>query len=723
MQPKSSSGAALTVNLESSGGDKTMKRKLVTFLALASGLLAGLNLAPAQGTAFTYQGRLTDSGNPASGNYDLTFSLFAASSGGSQVGATLTNAAVALANGLFTTTLDFGSEVFNGGALWVQIGVRTNGNGAFSALDPRQPITPAPYAITAGDVTSANTNIALLNRPNTTMPASGVPIVTSGFVTGATVTSGGSGYTTPPTVTVNDATGSAATVIAIVSGGSVTGLEVQNAGNNYSAAATLTIGAPPSNAYQTFIGTNFFADVNTLDNPANSFAGSFGGNGAGLTNLSAWRLTGNSGTSPTNGNFVGTADNQPLELWVNGARALRLEPNTNGAPNVLGGSPNNLVDAGVIGGFIGGGGATTYLGTAYTNQVSADFGVIDGGAGNMIQSNALSSTIGGGTGNTIQTSAANSTIGGGLDNAIQNGAQAAVIGGGQQNVIETFARGSTIGGGYANEIANDTSFAVIPGGYLNFCDGDYAFAAGQQAVARYQGDFVWADSQNAPFASTGTNQFLIRAAGGVGIGTASPKAQLHVAGGANQTVAIVDGSSTGGTWLGINNSGGGFQWSIISAGSANGEGAGSLVFFSTQHELHEMWLDGSGNLTLNGALTQHSDRNAKKNVVPVNPRSVLDKVALLPITQWSYKADTDTRHIGPMAQDFKAAFEVGADDKFIAAVDEEGVALAAIQGLNQKLDEKDAEIETLKEKAAKVDSLEKRLTGLERMVQSLAEKK
>jgi len=98
-------------------------------------------------------------------------------------------------------------------------------------------------------------------------------------------------------------------------------------------------------------------------------------------------------------------------------------------------------------------------------------------------------------------------------------------------------------------------------------------------------------------------------------------------------------------------------------------------------------------------------------------------VALLPITQWSYKADTDTRHIGPMAQDFKAAFEVGADDKFIAAVDEEGVALAAIQGLNQKLDEKDAEIETLKEKAAKVDSLEKRLTGLERMVQSLAEKK
>ena len=76
-----------------------------------------------------------------------------------------------------------------------------------------------------------------------------------------------------------------------------------------------------------------------------------------------------------------------------------------------------------------------------------------------------------------------------------------------------------------------------------------------------------------------------------------------------------------------------------------------------------------------------------------------------------------------MAQDFNAAFAVGADDKFIATVDEEGVALAAIQGLNQKLEEKQAEIETLKAKAAKVDSMEKRLAELEQMVQSLAKKK
>ena len=99
-------------------------------------------------------------------------------------------------------------------------------------------------------------------------------------------------------------------------------------------------------------------------------------------------------------------------------------------------------------------------------------------------------------------------------------------------------------------------------------------------------------------------------------------------------------------------------------------------------------------------------------------------MAALPITQWSYKTEPGVRHVGPMAQDFHAAFGLnGTDDKHIATVDEGGVALAAIQGLNQKLNEKDAEIQKLKEKADKVDSLEKRLNELEQMVQSLAANK
>ena len=84
----------------------------------------------------------------------------------------------------------------------------------------------------------------------------------------------------------------------------------------------------------------------------------------------------------------------------------------------------------------------------------------------------------------------------------------------------------------------------------------------------------------------------------------------------------------------------------------------------------------------------------------------------VPLTRWNFKHDKDTQHIGPMAQDFKAAFQLSADDKHISLVDEGGVALAAIQGLNQKLNEKDAEIQ----------NLEKRLDELQVVVKQLAQK-
>jgi len=115
-----------------------------------------------------------------------------------------------------------------------------------------------------------------------------------------------------------------------------------------------------------------------------------------------------------------------------------------------------------------------------------------------------------------------------------------------------------------------------------------------------------------------------------------------------------------------------------------------------------------------------SDRNIKENFKPVDAREVLEKVAAMPVTRWNYKRNDSSDHIGPMAQDFYAAFNVGPDDKHITSVDEGGVAFVAIQGLNQKLEEKDAEIKALQVKAAQVDSLEKRLNELEQIVQKLA---
>ena len=106
---------------------------------LALGLAVTIYLAPAApvGTAFTYQGKLSDGGNPANGTYDLTFALYDAAAGGTRLTDFLTNSSVVVSTGFFVATLDFGSNVFNGSSLWRQMGVRTNGTGGFT-LTPRQ---------------------------------------------------------------------------------------------------------------------------------------------------------------------------------------------------------------------------------------------------------------------------------------------------------------------------------------------------------------------------------------------------------------------------------------------------------------------------------------------------------------------------------------------------------------------------------------------------------
>jgi hypothetical protein len=128
-----------------------------------------------------------------------------------------------------------------------------------------------------------------------------------------------------------------------------------------------------------------------------------------------------------------------------------------------------------------------------------------------------------------------------------------------------------------------------------------------------------------------------------------------------------------------------------------------------------------GVLTVNGpvdasAFNTTSDRNLKEKFAPVNSLEILHRVTGLPISNWNFKTDEATRHIGPMAQDFYAAFNVGMDDKHIATVDEDGVALAAIQGLNEKLTADDAQ------KDAQIKALEQRLSDLEQLVKASVQK-
>jgi hypothetical protein len=130
-----------------------------------------------------------------------------------------------------------------------------------------------------------------------------------------------------------------------------------------------------------------------------------------------------------------------------------------------------------------------------------------------------------------------------------------------------------------------------------------------------------------------------------------------------------------------------------------------------------MQLFANGDLDIHGAFGSLSDRNGKEGFKPIDAHEVLDKVTALPITGWSYKSSPSVRHIGPMAQDFFAAFNLGRDDKHITTVDEGGVALAAIQGLNQKLEARSQELEgqTRKLEAENAD-LKQRFAALEQFV-------
>src|SRR5207247_2222821 len=134
----------------------------------------------------------------------------------------------------------------------------------------------------------------------------------------------------------------------------------------------------------------------------------------------------------------------------------------------------------------------------------------------------------------------------------------------------------------------------------------------------------------------------------------------------------------------------------------NVRASGGVRIFSDQFATVGVQLAAGGN-----SWAPTSDRNTKENFKLTDGREVLERVADLPIQTYNMKSqDPSIRHIGPTAQDFYAAFNVGEDNKHITTIDADGVALAAIQGLNQAVKEKDQ----------KISALEKRVADLEKII-------
>jgi hypothetical protein len=211
--------------------------------------------------------------------------------------------------------------------------------------------------------------------------------------------------------------------------------------------------------------------------------------------------------------------------------------------------------------------------------------------------------------------------------------------------------------------------------------------------------------------ATNTGKVVLQDTGGnVGIGTTSPGATLDVNGTEN-----IEGT------LMVNSPGFTATTAIIRARAA--DNLPFAVQTSSGANLLLMNINGastfSGNVSAAAFITT-SDRNAKENFTPLDNREILEKISGLPITKWNFKGETNVSHVGPMAQDFYAAFGTGIDDRHIATVDEDGVALAAIQGLDQELKETRAES---KAKDVEIQELKQSVDELKKLVQSLAEKK
>ena len=707
------------------------------------------------GNAFTYQGRLTDGGTPANGEHDLRFILYDAAVGGSQSGPILINENVLVTNGLFTVALDFGAGVFTGAARWIEIAVRPGASaGAFTPLDPRQPLTAAPYALyalTPAGPAGATGPKGDPGSPGGTGPQGPVgPQGPPGSAdawgragnTGTDATTNFLGTTDdqPFEVRVNGArawrvipTAGAANLLAGGSGNHITaanGAVIAGGGGVAGSSDTNLI----SGSFSTISGGRRHAVLSSLD------ATVAGGNDNDITGATGAAIGGGvSNTIALLANHAVIAGGHLNTIQAGGLGSAYAAiggglGNTvfNARWVTIGGGEDNRASSGshvTIGGGVSNNASglfATVAGGSRNEILSATAATIGGGQSNGIAPSSTSSVIGGGSQNTVDTLAPHAVIAGGYSNLSsgrfatvgggwgnRSQAEAATVGGGGANtsssVAATVAGGNlntgsgtaaTVGGGFRNFSIGD--YATVPGGVDNFAGGDFSLAAGRRAIAFHSGTFVWADSQNADFATTGAQQFLIRAAGGVGIGHTVPDAPLHVVGGSDASLTgggtLVLGAVSGGNLVMDNNE-------IV----ARNNGLASTLFLNPAGGNVSIGTASSTarlrvvNATCDGATWNNaSDRNLKAGFAPVDARAVLAKVAALPLQSWHYTNAPGARHVGPMAQDFQAAFGLGADDKTIATVDADGVALAAIQGLNSLVKAQAVELESLKAELAEL---------------------
>ncbi len=694
---------------------KNQTRNLSVALALLalSTLNSQLSTGFGQGTAFTYQGQLQNDGSPADGSYDMVFTLFATNIAGVSIAGPVTNAATAVSDGFFTTTIDFGPGAWDGQTNWLEIAVSTNGANAFSTLAPREQIMPVPYAI------FANTAINVLGTVN--------PSQLSGPISLAQL---------PATVITNGATGVSISGAFIGNGSGLTNLNsarlTSNFGSNFylgPAGNTTTSGADnTANGYQAlFHGGTYswntangaqalYENTSGTDNTATGFQTLYSNMSGGLNTAT--------GVEALQANTIGSQNT------ANGSDALYL--NTTGSYNTANGAyalySNTTGNDNTANGWEALYNSTTgvdNMADGYFSLLLSTKGSFNTAAGVAALLNNTSGSnniaLGYQAGYSITTGSSNIDIGN-----VGVSSDSGIIRIGTPGIhANTFIAGVINGNGAgltnlnASQLTGTVPVAQLPAAVVTNNDTAVTFNTLTLDNTLNLPDPVSFDAAGNPFlySSAGNGNLFIGDFAGASAGegarnTACGDDALGSNAGGSNNIAL--GYQAGYNFTGL-------ESSNIDIGNEGVAGENDIIRIGAGQTATYL----AGNVYASGAVFSNgvdlvSDRNAKENFVSVNPVQVLDKVTSMPVTEWNYKTDTGTRHIGPMAQDFYSAFNVGTDDKHISMVDEGGVALAAIQGLNRKVENelktKDAEIQRLEQQN---DSLAEQLSQLLSAVKSL----
>jgi len=665
-----------------------MKSQLAVILALLLGAGYKPVNAVAQNTLFTFQGRVQDNGANFTGAGLFQFALVTSSNANQ----TATATAASPASGFITTI-----TVTSGGSGYVTAPAVTISGGGGSGAAATATISGG--AVTAVTVNPGGNGSGYTNAPTVTIaapppnytyttywsndgtsvagsePSASVSVgVTNGLFTVAL------GDTTLPNMAAISAGlfSQPDLQLQIWFNDGVNGFAGLSPAQNLTPAPYAVFAWGTSNLLGTLPAAQLSGTVANSTLPTNAVfsgavtAAAFSGSGTNLTSLNAGSLTG--GPVPLSCLSGITSNQLDATTW-------QLATNLNGGNAAL---ASNVVSGIMITNafitnscFAGNGGGLTGLAASQlvsigNSNLSAAGNFFVGAAGNPAMSGYNNTGIG------VHALAANTN---GLDNMAGGlNALAANTSGNNNTANGTYALEANLSGNNNTASGFNALYANLSGGY-NTASGGYALYSNTNGVnntangayalqGNTSGSGNTAVGYNALYGSiSGSNNIALGYQAGQSITTGSSNIDIGHPGLTGDTSIIRIGSSQTATYLAGN---------VYAAGAVFSNGV-SVV----------------------------SDRNAKEKFTSVNAEDVLAKVLALPVAEWQYKADANgVKHLGPMAQDFHAAFGLnGGDDKHISIVDEGGVALAAIQGLNQKLEERDAEIRDLQKRLGKLEQL------------------